>query len=101
MTNLRRTATSQAAPPDGTHPARAFCKLVGILAVIAFLIGGLSYLVSERDLEILKHALSLWTLIALVVIINLVSFGCFIAGVAAWQWVRRDLKAPRDDGLDE
>lgn len=89
------------APQHCLSRRRAACKAVVVFIIAAVIIAALSRLISERDLETLKHSLSLWTLIALVVIINVVSFACFIVMFAAWQWIRRDLKPPRDDGLDE
>jgi protein-S-isoprenylcysteine O-methyltransferase Ste14 len=79
---------------------RAALKALIVLAAVAFIIFVLSHFITSREMNALKHDLSLWTVITLVIIINLVSFGCFVAMFAAWQWIRFDLKPPRNDGLD-
>lgn len=80
---------------------RAILKTIFVLAGVAAAVTALSCFVDGQALNVLKHSLSLWSIIALVVIINLVSFGCFVVLYAAWQWVRCDLK-PRaaDDTLE-
>lgn len=80
---------------------RALLKTFFILACVAAAVAALSYFVDDQALNVLKHNLSLWSIIALVVIINLVSFGCFVVLCAAWQWVRRDLKPRRPDDTFE
>jgi len=80
---------------------RAILKTIFILAGIAAGVTALSYFVDDQALNVLKHNLSLWSIIALVVIINLVSFGCFIVLYAAWQWVRCDLKPHTTDDTIE
>ncbi len=79
---------------------RAALKALIVLAAVAFIIFVLSHFITSQELNALKHDLSLWTVITLVIIINLVSFGCFVAMFVAWQWIRCDFKSPRDDGLD-
>jgi uncharacterized BrkB/YihY/UPF0761 family membrane protein len=82
------------------HRGRACAKMAvvafGVIVVLALMIG----LLNEQMLDELKHTLSLWIIVALVVIINLVSFLCFVVLYAAYRWVRRDLKPGRDDELD-
>ena len=68
---------------------------------ICAVIYGLSFLVTDEALAQLKHNLSLWSIIALVVIINLVSFLCFLFFFYAYRWIRRDLKTKKQDILDE
>ena len=71
---------------------RACLKLAVVLGAITLAVAGLSQLITTEALDELKHNLSLWSVIALVVIINLVSVACFIVLNAAYQWIRRDLK---------
>lgn len=72
--------------------------LIALLAALALIILVIGF---DRDvLDTLKHSLSLWTVLALVVIINLVSFVCLVALYAGYRWVRSDLKPRADDDLD-
>lgn len=73
---------------------RACLKLAVVLGAIALAVAGLLQLVTADALDELKQSLSLWSVIVLVVIINLVSFACFIVLNAAYQWIRRDWKPP-------
>lgn len=76
------------------NPRRALAKTGFIIVTAILIIAALAYFVNEQALDELKHNLSLWSLIALVIIINLVSFICFIVLYAAYRWVKGDLKAP-------
>lgn len=69
---------------------------VGILLVIAVL----GFVIDQQFLDDLKRNISLWGIVALVIVINLVSFLCFIVLYAAYKWVRRDLQPQRDEELD-
>lgn len=75
---------------------RALGKASVVLAAIAAAVAGLSQLITTDTIDVLKHSLSLWSIVALVVIINLVSFSCFIVLFFAYRWIRCDLKPPRD-----
>jgi uncharacterized BrkB/YihY/UPF0761 family membrane protein len=79
---------------------RACVKIAVIAVLIAAVLAALIFVVNGQMLDELKHSMSLWTMIALVIIINLVSFVCFVVLYAAYKWVRRDLKPRRDDELD-
>lgn len=76
---------------------RALGKAAVVLLAIVLAVAGLSQLITTDTIDILKHSLSLWSIVALVVIINLVSFACFIVLFFAYQWIRCDLKPPRDE----
>lgn len=80
---------------------RACVKIAVVVAAIMLVLAAMVAVVHDGQvLDELKHSLSLWTIVALVVIINLVSFLCFVVLYAAYRWVRRDLKPRRDDDLD-
>ena len=81
------------------HPLRALFKMATILLGLLAVAGFLLLTIDESVLDQLKFNLSLGTLIALVVVINLISFIFFIILYAAYQWVRRDLKAPRSEDM--
>lgn len=86
--------------PRPVNRKRAFAKIILIVLLLAALAAALTLTVDQQALDALKHGLSVWTIIALVLIINLVSFVCFIVLFAAYRWVRCDLKPRRDDDLD-
>jgi heme/copper-type cytochrome/quinol oxidase subunit 2 len=71
---------------------RIVCKLALILTTAAIVIAGLVWSIDDQALDNLKHRLSLWTLIALLLIINVVSFVSFLVMYMAWKWVRSDIK---------
>lgn len=79
---------------------RACMKMAVVAVAIIAALAALVLLLDGQALDELKHSLSLWTIVALVVVINLVSFVCFIVLYAAYRWVRRDLKPVRDAELD-
>ncbi len=71
---------------------KVFFKICVVLVVALALLFGLIMLVGDQHLDQLKHSLSLGTIILLVVILNVVSFICFIVMYGAYQWIRTDLK---------
>ncbi len=80
---------------------KAACKLMLVLLVLFAAIWGLSELIDEEVLHQLKQRLSVGAIVALVVLINLVSFACFLAMFAAYRWIRRDLRPSQRDELPE
>ena len=74
-----------------------YLKLIGLIFGAALFIHVLSQFVDDAALDHLKHNLSLWSIIALVIIINLVSFICFIVMINLYKWISRDFKSPKDD----
>ena len=87
-------------PHCNINRKRACAKMAAVSVLVVAVLAALIWLVNDRMLDELKHTLSLWTIVALVLIINLVSFVCFVVLYAAYRWVRRDLKPRPDDGLD-
>jgi hypothetical protein len=83
------------------NPRRAALKTVLVVGFIALCVWLLSLTLDHSALDRLKFDLSLWTLIVLVMITNLVSFACFIILYAAYKWVRCDLKPPRAEDMRE
>lgn len=83
-----------------TNKKRACAKIALVAVLVLAAIAALVMLLDGQALDELKHTLSLWTIVALVLVINLVSFVCFVVLYAAYRWVRRDLKPPRDAELD-
>lgn len=84
-------------PGFARNPLRALLKIIAIVAVLLGLAMLLGMTLSHDVVRQLKFNMSLSSLITVVVIINLVSFACFIVLHAAYQWVRRDLKSPRSE----
>ena len=88
------------APENKDRKKRACVKIAAILMLAAVTVAVLAPVVNDAVLDELKHTLSLWSIIALVVVINVVSFACFVIFYMAYRWVRRDLKPRADDELD-
>lgn len=83
------------------NPRRALLKIVAVVAGLLGLALLLSTTLSNDVVSQIKFNMSLWSLITVVVIINLVSFACFVILYAAYQWVRSDLKSPRSEDEPE
>lgn len=81
---------------SGCNRKRALGKAAVVLLAIILAVFALSQLITVDTIDVLKHSLSLWSIVALVVIINLVSFGCFIVLYFAYRWIRCDLKPSKD-----
>lgn len=86
---------------DCTNCKRACAKIAIVFLVTFLVLAGLTYFVNSQLLNDLKYNFSLEVIIALVVIINLVSFLCFIVLHMTYQWIRRDLNPSRYNDLDE
>lgn len=89
----------KAAPPANTK--RACVKTAIVLIATLAVVIGLSFLIDKDVLSELKHGLTLSTIILLLILINLISFLCFIVMFAAYQWIRRDLKPTRPDDIGD
>jgi|GEM_PF-2587127 len=99
--NARSESTNaQSMASTKIRPLRALLKTLLIFTICALILFGFSEAINDRMLSELKHQLSPMTIIALVVIINLVSLTFFIAAYLAYRWVRRDLKPIPDQELD-
>lgn len=79
------------------HPKRALLKVAGLLVVLAALVWGALVAFDDSIIDQMKFDLSLGALILVVVVVNAVSLLFFVAVYMAYQWVRRDLKAPRSE----
>lgn len=80
---------------------RIVFKLACIIITAILVTAGLILSIDDQALDNLKHRLSLWTLIALLLIINLVSFVSFLVMYLAWKWVCIDLKPDDYDVLTD
>lgn len=76
-------------------------KVAALAGLLLLMIGLLSLSIDQAALNQLKFDLSLWTVIALVIIINLISATSFIILYAAYLWVRCDLKPPRSEDMPD
>lgn len=81
-------------------PASVCKKLLVVFVVVLLIVAGLSSFVDTQAISEIKYNFSLWTIIALVIIINLVSGLCFLAMYMAYRWVQRDIKPSRDDEFE-
>ena len=76
---------------------RAFLKIALIAVFFAVLGCGIDILVHSPFITRVKFNLTFASLIGLVFAVNVLSLFCFGVLYLAYQWVRRDLKAPRRD----
>ena len=80
---------------------RACLKLAALLALACLLLTGAFYALETQHAAMIKHNLSLGTIVLLLVIINLVCFICFLLLFAAYNWVKDDLKPQRRKSIDK
>lgn len=71
-------------------------KLVAVACAALICLIFLVVLVNEKVLDELKFSLSLWTIIGVVLIINIVSFISFLCMYAAYRWIKKDFDDKND-----
>ena len=82
-------------------------KKIGCVLFLALLLLAVLVLtINDQALDELKFNLGLWTIIALVLIINLVSFVSFLVMYMIYRWVKKDLELndiqnPDDEDLKD
>lgn len=76
---------------------KLFLRVGVIFGFACFILLGLVLSLSNDVLDELKFNLSLWTIIALVFIINIVSFLCFLVMYLAYQWIKHDMNLDEDN----
>ena len=79
-----------------TSVGRGCFKIIILLAVCAVIVGVLTQFIDEQSIDALKHNMSVWTIITLVIVINLVSFMCFTVMYFAYRWIKKDFKNKPD-----
>jgi len=77
--------------------SRAYCKITGIAAVLALVLGALVMFISRETVNDLRHHLTLWLVIAIVAIINIVSFLMFTLFWILYRWIKQDLEPMEED----
>jgi hypothetical protein len=95
---MMANAPTTSCGPTGCNRKKACAKLAGLCAAALTLLTFALVWFDGHDLSRFKDKLSLWTILALVLVANLGSVLVFMMGVAAWRWVRRDW---RPDVLDD
>lgn len=80
---------------------RALCKVLLIAILATIIVAALSQLVTGQALDELKYSLNLGTIVILVIVINIVSFTCFLIFYTLYQWVKKDLKDGTDSDEDQ
>lgn len=73
------------------------CIIFAAIVVLALLLLALD----DRALDELKFNLGLWTIIVLVLIINIVSFISFMVMYLAYRWVKHDFDDDSGVGPDD
>lgn len=89
--------STPSASPNSPHRARAALKAAMVAAIVLVVLIGALAIVDADAIYNLKRRLSLWLILAIVVIIDLVSFIVFALLFAAYKWIKRDLDPAIDD----
>lgn len=85
-----------------TNKKRACAKLLLVSGCVLAALALLIYILGGPAVGELKNNFSVWTIVTLVIVINLVSFLCFIVLYTAWKWIRQDLETGKSrDELDD
>jgi cation transporter-like permease len=81
-------------PPDRR---RGYRKIAAVVALLLAVLAALIVFINEQTVNGLRHHLTLWLIIAIVMMINITSFLVLAALLAAYKWIKRDLD-PDDEG---
>ncbi|WP_435640601.1 hypothetical protein [Micavibrio aeruginosavorus] len=79
---------------------RALLKIAVLLAIGLVLCAAFIFSLDDTMLATIKHSLSMWSVLVLVVAINMVSAAVLLALYMAWCWVRCDLKNESEPDAD-
>jgi hypothetical protein len=79
---------------------RALPKIAVLLMVGLGLCAAFVFSLDDAMLASIKQSLSMWSVLVLVVAINMVSAAVLLALYMAWCWVRCDLKKESEPGTD-
>ncbi len=79
------------------NKGRAARKIAVVIAVLLLVLAGCVGFVSAKTVNGLVNHLSLGLLVALVIIVNIVSFLIVLSLFAAYRWIRRDLHPEEAD----
>ena len=72
------------------NPKRAYTKIACVAAFLGIALGVLITLIDRETFHDLRHHLTLWLIIGIVVIINITSFLLFTLFWGLYRWIRRD-----------
>ncbi len=97
MAEPRIPSPPSRAERENTNKRRAYLKIAAIGAVLGVILGALIAFVDHETLNGLRHHLTLFLIVAIVVIVNLTSFLLFILFFAIYQWIRRDFEPSTDE----
>jgi hypothetical protein len=78
-------------------PTRAYCKVVGVSVFLGVALGTAITLINRDYVNDLRHHLTMWLLLAIVVGINVAAFLLFTVGWIIYRWIRRDLRLEADE----
>ena len=88
---------SEPSIPARPNPKRAYTKIAVVAATLGVLLGALITFVDRESFQDLRHHLTLWLVLAIVVIVNLTSFLLFTLFWAIYRWIKNDLEPPQED----
>jgi cation transporter-like permease len=85
-------------PLPSPNRRRAYRKMAAVAALLIAILVALIIFANQQTVNGLRHHLTLWLIIAIVMIANISSFLILAAMLAAYKWIKRDLDP--DDTLD-
>ncbi len=88
---------SRAHPIALSKPARAYVKIAAVAAALGILLGVAITFASRETLNGLRHHLTLWLILVMAAVVNIVPFGLFGAFWALYRCIRSDLEPPEDE----
>jgi hypothetical protein len=88
---------SRANPIALSKPARAYCKIAAVAAMLGILLGVVITLLSREMLNDLRRHLTLWLVLAMAAVINVAAFALFGAFWGLYRWIKRDLEPADED----
>jgi hypothetical protein len=88
---------SRAHPITLSKSARAYCKIAAVAAALGILLGVVITFLSREMLNDLRHHLTLWLVLAMAAVINILAFALFGIFWAIYRWIKRDLEPPEDE----
>lgn len=97
MSRSGATLPEPTASAPRTNPRRAYAKIATMAAVLGIVLGGLITFVDREAFSDLRHHLTLWLVLAIVVIVNITSLLLFALFWAIYRWIKRDLEPAGED----
>lgn len=80
---------------------KALLKTAFVAGIAVFILVCLLTGFTDHHLDHLKHSLNLGSIVALVIVINIVTFLCLIVMFVAYRWIKKDLDLDKKEDLED